>query len=125
MIKLLHANELQALGAPRDETTPVFAAPWEASAFAMVLSLYRAGLFEWREWVDLLAQEIATAPPDPTGELYYERWAGALEKLVDKLKLVTPSAVSERSETWRQAYLATPHGQEVRLENALSARRHS
>jgi nitrile hydratase accessory protein len=138
MIKPLQPIELEQLGAPKrmprtvprsepegvpekvpsDESAPVFAQPWEAAAFAMVLSLYRTGHFEWREWVDLLAHEIAIAPADPTGELYYERWARALEKLVAKLNLLAPEAIGQRSEIWRQAYLATPHGQEVKLSNA-------
>jgi len=103
---------------PSCEAAPVFAAPWEASAFAIVMSLYREGRFEWREWVELLAHEIGSAAPDPTGALYYERWTRALEKLVDKLGLIAPKAIDNRSETWRRAYLATPHGQEVLLANA-------
>ncbi len=97
----------------------MFAAPWEASAFAMVLALYRAGRFEWREWVELLSAEIASAEPDPTGALYYERWTAAPRKAArPKLGLLTPDAIGDRSETWRAAYLATPHGKEVLLGNA-------
>jgi len=118
MIEELTNSQLSLLGIPADETAPVFAAPWEASAFAMVLALYRTGRFEWRDWVALLAQEIASAPPDPTGALYYERWTRALEKLLAKLELVTPEAIGARSETWRAAYLSTPHGHEVLLSNA-------
>jgi nitrile hydratase accessory protein len=108
-------EQIGELALPADETLPVFAAPWEASAFAMVLALNRAGHFEWREWVELLSAEIASAEPDPTGALYYERWTGALEKLLARLGLLTEEAIGERSQAWRAAYLATPHGQEVRL----------
>ena len=59
--------------------------------------------------------EIASAEPDPTGALYYERWTRALEKLVAKIGLLTPDVIGARSEAWWSAYLATPHGQEVRL----------
>jgi hypothetical protein len=31
-------------------TGPVFSAPWEAQAFAMVLALHERGLFTWPEW---------------------------------------------------------------------------
>jgi nitrile hydratase accessory protein len=115
MIPQLQSEQVGELALPADETVPVFAAPWEASAFAMVLALYRAGRFEWREWVELLAAEIARAEPDPTGALYYERWTRALEKLVAKIGLLTPDSIDARSEAWRSAYLATPHGREVRL----------
>ncbi len=118
MIDALHPDEVRDLGLPIDEAKPVFAAPWEASAFAMVLALHRTGHFEWRDWVELLSREIASAPPDPTGALYYERWTRALEALLAKIDLIDPGLITARSEAWRQAYLATPHGREVRLENA-------
>src|SRR6185312_12211430 len=117
----LKPEQVRDLNLPCAEHDPVFAAPWEASAFAMVLALYRAGRFEWREWVELLSVEIAAAEPDPTGALYYERWTATLEKLLARLGLLTGAAIGERSETWRAAYLATPHGKEVLLENARSA----
>jgi nitrile hydratase accessory protein len=118
MIAELQPEQVRELALPSDAATPVFAAPWEASAFAMVLALHRAGRFEWREWVELLAAEIARAEPDPTGALYYERWSRALEKLLGRLGLLTEQAIGERTQAWRAAYLATPHGQEVRLANA-------
>jgi nitrile hydratase accessory protein len=120
MIAALKSEQVRELDLPRDDATPVFAAPWQASAFATVLALYRAGHFEWGAWVGLLSQEIATAPPDPTGTAYYDRWARALEKLLENIGLITPELIAARSEEWRQAYLATPHGKEVRLTNARS-----
>jgi nitrile hydratase accessory protein len=119
MIQGLDEATLRELAVPRAEAVPVFAAPWEASAFAMVLALHRAGRFEWREWVALLADEIRTAPPDPTGAQYYERWSAALETLLGHLGLMSSEAIAERSEAWRRAYLATPHGAEVRLDTAV------
>ena len=120
MIVGLRPGQVRDLNLPSAENAPVFAAPWEASAFAMVLALYRAGRFEWREWVELLSAEIAAAEPDPTGALYYERWTLALEKLLARLGLLTPDAIGARSQAWRAAYLATPHGKEVLLANARS-----
>ena len=120
MIAGLKPEQVQDLNLPSAENAPVFAAPWEASAFAMVLALYRASRFEWREWVELLSAEIAAAEPDPTGALYYERWTRALEKLLTRLGLLTPDAIGARSQAWRAAYLATPHGKEVLLANARS-----
>jgi nitrile hydratase accessory protein len=117
MIEELRPEQVGELALPSNKATPVFAAPWEASAFAMVLALHRAGHFEWREWVELFSQEIGLATPDPTGALYYERWTGALEKLVGRLGLLTQDAIDARSEAWRSAYLSTPHGQQVLLSN--------
>ena len=64
-------------GIPRDESGPVFRAPWEAHAFAMALALYEKGLFAWSEWSAMLGEEIkkAQAAGDPdTGETYYHHW---------------------------------------------------
>jgi len=116
----LKPEQVRDINLPCEENSPVFAAPWEALAFAMVLALYRAGRFEWREWVELLSAEIAAAEPDPTGALYYERWTAALEKLLGRLGLLTGDAIGLRSDAWRAAYLATPHGKEVLLGNASS-----
>ncbi len=118
MIAELSPEQVRELGIPSEQAVPVFAAPWEASAFAMVLALHRAGRFEWREWVEQLAEEIGFAEPDPTGHLYYEHWARALERLLGKLELLSAEAIDARSRAWRLAYLATPHGREVLLENA-------
>jgi nitrile hydratase accessory protein len=114
----LKPEELRQLGVPKNDTAPVFAAPWEATAFAMVLSLHRGGHFDWREWVELLSHEIGAGEPDQTGKHYYERWTHALEKLVAELGLLTAEEIDARSKAWRAAYLATPHGKEVKLSNA-------
>ena len=115
MIAELRPEQVGKLSLPNAAAVPVFAAPWEASAFAMVLALHRAGRFDWGEWVELLSAEIARAEPDPTGALYCERWSRALEKLLGRLGLLTEQAIGERARAWRAAYLATPHGQEVLL----------
>lgn len=115
----IREDQVRALGVPSRDSVPVFAAPWEASAFALVVVLYKDARFEWREWVALLSAEIAASPPDETGERYYEIWTKALEKLLVKLALLTPEAIAGRAQDWRAAYLATPHGQEVRLGNSV------
>src|SRR5437879_10488987 len=85
-------SDLAALPAlPRDEAGPTFAAPWEAQAFAMALSLHQRGTFTWREWSRALARELAAAAArgDPDdGTHYYEHWLAALERLVAEQKVV-------------------------------------
>ena len=44
-----------------DGHEPVFAEPWQAHAFALVLQLHERGLFTWPEWADALAQQIREA----------------------------------------------------------------
>lgn len=111
--------DLGALPAlPRDEAGPVFKAPWEAQAFAMMLSLHRAGIFTWTEWAAALAHELANAAargePDD-GSHYYEYWLAALEKLVVAKNVVPAQQLEQRVHDWDAAARATPHGQPVEL----------
>jgi nitrile hydratase accessory protein len=73
---------------PRDAEGAVFAAPWEAKAFALVVHLHQRGLFAWQDWVDALSAEIA-ADSDRTPETpYYQLWLTAAERLVTSRALV-------------------------------------
>lgn len=111
--------DLDALPAlPRDDAGPVFKAPWEAQAFAMMLSLHGAGVFTWTEWAAALAAELAAAAargePDD-GSHYYEHWLAALEKLVVARDIVPAQDLEQRVQDWDAAARATPHGQPVVL----------
>ncbi len=113
--------DLGALPAlPRDDAGPVFKAPWEAQAFAMMLSLHTAGTFNWQEWAAALATELAAAAahgePDD-GSHYYEHWLAALEKLVVEKKIVSQQGLEQRINDWDAAARATPHGQPVELKS--------
>ncbi len=70
----------------RDGSGPVFAAPWEAKAFAMIVSLAEAGHFSWSDWVEHFSTEVAaaTAAEASGGEAktYYEQWLDAAETLL-------------------------------------------
>ncbi len=41
MMEELRPEQVRELALPSDAAIPVFAAPWEASAFAMVMALHR------------------------------------------------------------------------------------
>ncbi len=91
---------------PQDGDNPVFNEPWEAQAFAMTLSLYDQGHFEWSEWVDFLSAEIATAKAsgDPDlGDRYYHHWLAALEKMAAAKGLTSVEELLSRKEEWREA----------------------
>src|SRR5262249_5574494 len=84
-------------GLPVAGEAAVFAAPWEAHAFAMVVALHEKGLFTWPEWGAALAGEIkrAQAAGDrDTGETYYARWLAALEGLLASKGMTTPGALA-------------------------------
>ena len=114
------APDLSILGGVplNDEGAPVFAEPWEASAFALAVRLSAAGLFTWSEWADALAKEARGAGEsgDPDlGGVYYRHWTCALERLCAERGLVSPEEAERRKEDWRRAYLAAPHGHPVAL----------
>lgn len=103
---------------PRDAGCPVFAAPWQAQAFAMAITLYEQGVFTWPEWAKHLSAEIEVArrAGDPDlGDTYYDHWLKALEKLVAEKRIVATSELTDRRDAWDRAAHATPHGEPIVL----------
>ena len=105
---------------PRDDEGPVFAAPWQAQAFALAVRLSAEGHFTWKEWARALADELRAADergePDD-GTRYYHHWVAALERLVTAKGLTDSPALRDRKEAWADAYRRTPHGQPVVLRS--------
>ena len=96
----------------------MFAEPWQAQAFALVVKLSEAGHFTWKEWAAALADELKAAEergePDD-GSDYYKHWVATLERLVTAKGLTDESALHERKDAWADAYRHTPHGKPVEL----------
>lgn len=90
---------------------PVFAEPWQASAFAMTVALNEQGFFSWTEWAAMLGAELES------GDEYYACWLRALEKLLLNKGAANAHEISNTAEAWRRAARATPHGQPILLEN--------
>jgi nitrile hydratase accessory protein len=103
---------------PRNADGPVFAAPWQAQAFAITVALHARGVFEWREWAERLGAEIAAARaagnPD-RGDTYYDHWLRALEALVAEKGIVATHELADRRDAWDRAARATPHGEPIVL----------
>ena len=94
----------------------VFAKPWEARAFAIVVSLHERGLFTWAEWADALATRIKAAQAagdSDIGDTYYHQWVEALERLLVTRAEIAKAAIDECQHDWQLAYENTPHGQPV------------
>lgn len=105
-------------GLPCDAQGPVFAAPWQAQAFAMTLALHQRGVFSWTEWADALSQQIrqAQADGDPDlGDTYYLHWLAALEQLVAARGLGSAGELALLQQAWARAAERTPHGQPIEL----------
>ncbi|HEY1261455.1 MAG TPA: nitrile hydratase accessory protein [Stellaceae bacterium] len=108
-------------GIPLGPDGPVFRAPWEAHAFAMVLTLHERGLFTWPEWAAALAAEIgrAQAAGDPDlGDTYYHHWLAAFERLVAHKEVTDEASLNRHRAAWRRAADRTPHGTPIVLQPA-------
>jgi nitrile hydratase accessory protein len=108
----------------RDEGGPIFAEPWQATAFALTVRLSARGRFTWKEWAEALSEELKAdelrgEPAD--GSRYYYCWLAALERLVIEKGLSDPASLLECKEAWADAYRHTPHGEPVELRNHFSA----
>ena len=111
----------QLVRLPRDADGPVFAAPWEAQAFAMALALHQRGLYTWPEWAAALAAQIesAQAHGDPDlGDTYYRHWLAALEGLVAAKGAGSLAELARYRDAWDRAADRTPHGRPIVLEPA-------
>ena len=70
---------------PRNEEGPVFAEPWQAQAFAVVVEFIESGQISQEEWAQRLSSELREAEGRgeyDTGHRYYDHWLRALERLV-------------------------------------------
>jgi nitrile hydratase accessory protein len=111
----------QLPGLPRDQGEPFFAEPWQASAFALAVSLSRQGHFSWKEWAAALADELkasSTRGEPDDGSRYYHCWLTTLERLVIQKGLSDTAALLAGKEAWAKAYQRTPHGKPVELVDA-------
>lgn len=97
---------------------PVFAAPWQAQAFAMAVELNGRGLFAWPEFADFLSKELLAAGAAQDGDDYYDHWLAALEKLVVAKNLMSEPERAARQAAWDVAARATPHGSPIELDQA-------
>ena len=103
------ANMEEGIALPRRNGELVFEAPWEGRAFGMAVALNESGEYEWSEFQNMLAAEIADAEQGHDSSTYYERWLASLEKLLlDKGMLeakelevrTTEYASGERDDDW-------------------------
>ena len=75
---------------------PFFAEPWEARVFALVVSAYQQGRFEWKDFQQLLIAEISHSEMHSEPKSYYLNWAIAAEKLFESLGSLQCNDVDQR-----------------------------
>ena len=109
----MNFSDIPAL--PIDKDGPVFEAPWQAQAFAMVVALHQRGVFTWPEWAATLSTEIKSKPKP-----YYEHWLAALETIVREKQVIGDAERLQRAKDWKIAAHNTPHGQPITLQRLWS-----
>ena len=108
-------------GGPTDGGEPVFREPWEAQAFALVVSLHRQGLFTWPEWAAALTAQIRAAQTGGDadhGDTYYRHWLAALEGLVVSKSAGSVEELAGCQLAWERAAHRTRHGEPIELREA-------
>lgn len=96
---------------------PVFAEPWQAQAFALVVALAERGVFTWAEWARALGAQVGRADAALDGSDYYARWLAALEALLAERQVAAGSDIETLAAAWQRAAHATPQGRQILLEN--------
>jgi nitrile hydratase accessory protein len=102
---------------PCDAAGPVFAEPWQAQAFAMVIALHERGVFTWEEWAAALSHEVAEHGMADDGSRYYEFWLEALEHIAIAKGVSSHDGIDALAAAWARAAEATPHGTPITLAN--------
>ncbi len=100
-------------GLKLDDDEPVFAEPWEAQAFALVVGLHEKGAFTWEEWAQTLGRIIAE---DHGSAPYFQLWLDALQVMVRSKALLSDDEMRDRCKEWEAAVANTPHGQPIELD---------
>lgn len=78
---------------PRGDDGPVFAEPWQAQVFAVVVELTEQGVLTRDEWAAALGATLADAEArgeTDTGRRYYDHWLATLERVVVDKRIALP-----------------------------------
>jgi nitrile hydratase accessory protein len=92
--------------------------PWQAQLFALTVALTDLGHISWSDWTRAFGATLrrhgATRPLDGSAD-YYAAWLETFENVLDQTGLGPLAEAAAARLAWENAYLATPHGQPVRL----------
>lgn len=105
-------------GAPE----PVFEAPWHAQLFALTVHLNEAGHFVWSDWAARFGATLKRHGLERSlngGDDYFAAWLETLERYLAEIEMADAGAVESMRAAWEAAYLRTPHGVPVTLDDAV------
>lgn len=107
--------------APASPATPSrFDEPWQAQLFALTVALSEAGTFSWPDWTQAFGATLRAHGADREldgGADYYNAWLETLEALLAGAATVPKAEAQRVRAAWERAYLSTPHGQPVHLDD--------
>ena len=98
-----------------------FDEPWQAEALAIADTLVQNGMFSAGTWSAALGEALRNAEAGGASDdqqTYYQCVVTALEGLIAQHSEIDRPAMSAKRDDWEQAYLATPHGQPVKLASS-------
>jgi hypothetical protein len=91
-------------GLPVDHGGPVFAAPWQAQIFALIVALHERGVLPGGYSPPGLTPPNPRAPLDEQGpDFYYRHWLQAAEELLHRLDLLDAAELMLRTEEITEA----------------------
>lgn len=99
---------------------PAFDTPWHAQLFALTVSLNESGHFAWTEWAAAFGATLKRRGVSRElngGDDYFNAWLETLEALLTERGMAEVSALSGARVAWERAYLRTPHGAPVHLDD--------
>lgn len=102
----------------QNDQGPVFDEGWQAQVLALAFNLVERGQFTSVEWSEALGAELERSKQrgdEDDSNSYYQSVLTALEGLLDSSDSLAATAMDQRTEAWRDAYLRTPHGKPVEL----------
>lgn len=91
---------------------------WQAEALAIADTLVQNGMFSagvWSEALGAALREAEAQGADDDQATYYQCVLIALERLIARHSEIDRITMESKRDDWEQAYLATPHGQPVKL----------
>ena len=94
-----------------------FEKPWHGQVFAITVSLSESKVIEWSEFSKALADQIKIDKTEKQNgsDDYFFSWIKALENLIIKKDVLDQSNLNITKQKWKDAFLATPNGQPVKI----------
>ncbi len=97
---------------------PAFETPWHAQVFALTVHLNETGVLNWPDWTQAFGATLHRHGLNKSlngGDDYFVAWLETLEGFLQSQNLATADTIETLRDAWKAAYLCTPHGKPVHL----------